>query len=413
MFAIKRELKLNNKEATFFAGCAGYSRFIYNYGLNLVMRSWDFENVKASDSKRIAAIKKVLTNITKKNPDFAWMSQYSSRIYQNAFISLNRAFANWRDPKLKAEMPTLKKKRHQCSFTVDSSSGKVLVSTGKRIKIPTLGTYRLKEAIPFDCVSQTFTVSREADKWFVSFMVQACPLPAMQHTEQRVGIDLGVKTFATLSDGTTIETPESIKKVKAKLGKLQWRNRNKVIGNRKLKIKSSRNALKYFQQLRKQHKHIANVREDFLQKQTTKLAQQFQEIKIEDLNVSGMIANHKLAEAISLLGFFRFRELLSYKQSFHGFLLTLVDRWFPSSKTCSVCGHKQPMPLKERVYHCGGCGHKMDRDFNAAINLERWPDVPTLPMAIGIRTPVDKKELSPLATPKGKEAGIEQLSLFV
>ena len=136
----------------------------------------------------------------------------------------------------------------------------------------------------------------------------------MQHTEQKTGIDLGVKTFATLANGETIETPASIKKAKLKLARLQWRNRNKVSGNRKLKQRSSNNAHRYYQQLRKAHKHIANIREDFLQKTTTTLAKTYQHIQIEDLNVSGMMANHKLSEAIGLLGFYRFRELLTYKQ---------------------------------------------------------------------------------------------------
>ena len=175
MFAIKRELKLNNKEAGLCAGSAGYSRFVYNFGRDMMMQSWGFEDIKASDAKRLGAIKKVFTNHTKKQPDYAWCNGYSSRIYQNAFRDLATAFSRWRNPELKAEMPTFKKKRHQCSFTVDSSGGKVLVPAGKTIKIPTLGTFRLKEAIPFTCVSQTFTVSRDAGKWYVSFMVSGLP----------------------------------------------------------------------------------------------------------------------------------------------------------------------------------------------------------------------------------------------
>lgn len=408
MFAIKRELKLNNKEASRLAGCAGYSRFVYNYGLAMMKDSWSFEGVKASDAKRLGAIKKVFNNETKKRSEFAWCNAYSSRIYQNAFRDLASAFSRWRNASLKAEMPTFKRKRHECSFTVDSSSGAVLVQAGKSIKVPTLGTFRLKEAVPFNCISQTFTVSRKAGKWYVSFMVKACPLPAMKHTEKETGIDLGVKTFATLASGESIDSPASLKQAKAKLRRTQWKNRNKVQGNRKLKQRASNNAHRYYQQLRKQHKHIANIREDFLQKLTTRLGQTYQRIAIEDLNVRGMMANHKLADAIGNLGFYRFREMLTYKQPFHGFELTVVDRWFPSSKMDSRCGHIQSMPLKERVYCCGGCGHTIDRDHNAAINILNWPNVPTLPMAIGIRTTVER--VAP--TPR-REAVIEQLNLFV
>ncbi|MGL5062251.1 MAG: RNA-guided endonuclease InsQ/TnpB family protein [Microcoleus sp.] len=403
MLAIKRELKLNNKEQSFFCQSAGYSRFVYNFGLSLLKDSWSFTEVKASDSKRLGAIKKVFTNHVKARPEFSWCNDLSSRIYQNAFRDLGDAFSRWR--KGLTKMPVFKSKRHQCSFTVDDANGLKLIKAGKTIKIPTLGTYRLKETIPYSCMSQTFTISREAGKWFVSFMVNAEPLPEMQHTASVVGIDLGIKCFATLSDGSVIESPKSIKQAKSKLRLFQFRNRNKQIGNRRKRIKTSKSGEQYFQRLRKKHFAIANIREDFLQKETTRLAKTYQEIKIEDLNIKGMMANHKLAEAIGTLGLYRFRELLGYKQIFHGFILTIIDRWFPSSRMCSDCGHKQDMPLKERIYQCGGCGVVKDRDLNASINIARWP---TLPMAIGIRTLVDCVGSSPQV-----EAGIKQLSLFV
>ncbi|NEO95959.1 MAG: IS200/IS605 family element transposase accessory protein TnpB [Moorea sp. SIO3G5] len=380
MYAIKRELKVNNTEANWLAQCAGFSRFVYNYGLGMMKASWEEDHLKANDSKRLNAIKKVFTNVTKKSTEFAWCNKYPSRIYQNAFRNLAQALSRWRDPLLKAKMPKFKKKRHQCSFTVDDCNGKRLLKAGKKINIPTLGWFSIIGGDPLQLYFPNLglwpryanTISREAGKWFVSFKIDACPVPGIKHTQQKVGIDLGVKCFATLSDRTQIETPSSIKKAKTKLSKLQWRNRKKVLGNGQTLTKPSQNALAYYERLRKQHKHLANIREDFLQKETTRLAQTYQEIKIEDLNVLGMLANHKLAEAISLLGLYRFRELLTYKQKFHGFKLTLVDRWFPSSKTCHKCGHKQNMPLKERVYICGGCGNVEDRDLNAAINIEGW-----------------------------------------
>ncbi|MDJ0661949.1 MAG: RNA-guided endonuclease TnpB family protein [Crocosphaera sp.] len=145
-----------------------------------------------------------------------------------------------------------------------------------------------------------------------------------------------------------------------------------MLTNRRSGISASKNAVKYYQKLRKKHKKITNIREDFLQKTTTLLAKTYQHILVEDLNIKGMMANHKIGSALSSLGLYRFRELLSYKQESCGFLLTIVDRWFPSSKTCSVCGNIQDMPLKERVYHCQNCGQVMDRDLNASKNLEGW-----------------------------------------
>ena len=132
MYAIKRELKLNNKQKSFFAGCAGNSWFVYNYGLSLLKATWDIPEISGSDSKRLDAIKKVFTNITKKQREYLWTNKYSSQIYQDAFINLKKAFSPWRSPKIKAELPRFKKKKHHCSFTVDSSNGKVLVTEGKK-----------------------------------------------------------------------------------------------------------------------------------------------------------------------------------------------------------------------------------------------------------------------------------------
>ena len=132
----------------------------------------------------------------------------------------------------------------------------------------------------------------------------------MKHKHQKVGIDLGIKTFATLSDGNTFETPSSMKRAKIKLGKIQWRNSNKVLGNRRAGIEASKNAVKYYQKLRKKHLYIANVREDFLQKTTTLLAKTYQHILLEDLNVKGTIANHKLSDALSKFRIISFSRIV-------------------------------------------------------------------------------------------------------
>jgi putative transposase len=385
MYSLKLELRLNNKEKSKLAGCAGFSRFVYNFGLSLLTNSWDFEGIKASDSKRLAAIEKVFTNYVKTNPDYAWMQQYPSAIYSNALRKLAKAFEKWR--KQESGFPQTKTKKKGDSFTVLKKAGvypakgepmlpftnRQVLHPGKRITIPGLGEFRLKQPIPFLCSSQSFTISRTADKWFVSFSLDVEKVPPVIHEVESVGIDLGIKTFATLSDGSTIEAPSSLKKAKTKLNKQQWRNRKKQLGNRRKGIKASKNAKQYFGQLAKSHAYIANIRKDFLQKTTTEISQKYYRIRIEDLNISGMIANNKLSEAISSLGFYDFRRMLTYKEAFYGTKLEIVDRWFPSSKTCSSCGSVQPMPLSERVYKCGTCGHVQCRDLNAAINLNKAP----------------------------------------
>jgi putative transposase len=385
MYSIKRELKLNNREVSLMRGQAGFRRFVYNYCLDLLIASWELEGIKASDSKRIDAIKKVFTQVTMQKTENSWMRKYPSTVYQSAFIDIKNAFAKWR--KGQADFPKKKSKKKGDSFTVYKTAGvypekgkpalpftnRVVINPGKPIKLPGLTTFRLKERINFICSSQTFTVSRAADKWFVSFVLDAEKIPPVIHPVEKAGIDLGVKCLATVSDGTKYEMPITTKKAKIKLGKLQWRNRNKVLGNKRLGIKASNKAKRYYVNLSRQHLHISHIRKDTTQKMTTSLSRRVYNIRIEDLNVSGMLANQKLASAVSDNCFYEIRRQLIYKQAHYGTKVEIVDRWYPSSKTCSECGHIQPMKLSERVFRCGECGMVKDRDFNASLNLENAP----------------------------------------
>ncbi|GET37670.1 RNA-guided endonuclease InsQ/TnpB family protein [Microseira wollei] len=406
MYSLKLELKINNFEKSFLAGSAGFSRLVYNFGLSLLTASWGFEGIKATDSKRLSEIEKVFTNHVKTKPEYAWMNQYPSSIYSSAFRNLASSVNRWR--KGDSGFPKFKSKKRGDSFTVLKKSGiypakgepmipftnRQLLYPGKKITIPGLGEFRLKQPIPFLCSSQTFTISRLANKWFVSFALDVDRIPPIIQKVQSVGIDLGVKCFATLSDGNTIVAPQSLKTALTKLSKDMWRNRNKLRGNRNQGIQASRNALKYYQRLAKRHARIANIRRDFLHKTTTDISLKYYNIRIEDLNVQGMIANHKLALAISSLGFYEFRRMLIYKSTFFGTKVELVDRWFPSSKTCCCCGNIQAMPLSERVYRCHQCGISIDRDLNAAINLENSPK-DRVRAASAEFTPADKKEPTP------------------
>ena len=373
MFSLKLEMKLNNKEKTKMAQHTGFSRFVYNYGLAL-MRMIDHQEIKGSSSKKIDMIKKIFTNYTKKQPEFVWCNNLSSRVYQNAFRDLKNAYS--RHFQKLGGLPVFKRKKDLQSFTVDSSNGKVLLDTGKTIKVPTLGTFRLKESIPFSCVSQTFTISKSANKWFVSFSIDAQRLPPRIHpVVEPIGIDLGCKIFATLSDGNVIESPRPYKKAKTKLGMTQYQNRNKQLGNRKQGIKASNNAKKYYDKIRKQHHQIACQRKDFLQQTTTKLCKTYAHIKIESLNVKGMMANHKLAASIADLGLYEFKRQLTYKSEWYANRIDVINQWYPSSKKCSNCGHKkEKLALSDRLYVCDECGFEIDRDLNASINLELAPE---------------------------------------
>ena len=360
MFAIKRALELNDREATLMARHAGFRRVVYNMGLSLRIQMYG--EAKCGDSKIIDTIKRVLTNHVKKRPDFKWMSELSSRVYQHALLDLKTAFSRYR--KGVAKHPRYASRRDGQSFTVDNGGGKSLISCGSTIKIPTLGTFRLHEPLTEGYAAQTFSLVCEGSRWYVSFCVDAERLPAQRHTESSVGIDIGIKTFAVLSNGETLDAPNPLKQAKTKLAILQRKASRQ--------IKGSANQRNTYDKIRRLYARIASVRKDFLHKLTTYLAKTFKVVKIEALNVKGMMANHKLAGAISDLGFYEFRRQLDYKTQMYGSSLVLVNQWFPSSKTCSSCGNIQPMPLSERVYSCSGCGMQMDRDLNASLNLLNW-----------------------------------------
>ena len=359
MFALKRALKLNDTEATLLAKHAGFRRVVYNFGLSL--RTQMYGEAKCSDSKVIDAIKKVLTNYVKKRPDFKWMNELSSRVYQHALNDLKTAFNRYR--KGVAKHPRYTSKRDGQSFTVDNGGGKSVIPSGNTIKIPTLGIFRLYEPLPCGYSTQTFNFSFDGDRWYVSFCVDADRLP-VNPSENAVGIDVGIKAFATLSTGETFDAPKPLKQATTKLAQLQRKASRQ--------IKGSANQRRTYDKIRRLHARIASVRKDFLHKLTTYLAKTFRVIKIEDLNVLGMMANHKLAGAIADLGFYEFKRQLTYKCQMYGASLVFVNQWFPSSKTCSSCGNLQSMPLSERVYFCSGCGMQMDRDLNASLNILNW-----------------------------------------
>jgi putative transposase len=403
MFSLKRELKLNNKETSLMRGLAGFKRFVYNYGLELLKESWKFTDITACDAKRIDTIKKVFTQVTMKKQEFSWMLKYPSTVYQSAFLDLKKAFSRWRQGL--SEFPVKKTKKKGDSFIVYKTSGiypekgkpalpftnRVVINAGKKIKLPGLTqAFRLKEKIPFLCSSQTFTVSRTAEKWFVSFSLDAEKVPPIIHEIETIGIDLGVKRLATCSDSSTYDMPITTKKAKTKLGKLQWHNRRKNLGNKKLKIKASKNAIKFFKEQSEIHRRIANIRQDTTQKMTTEISRKAYVLRIEDLNVKGMLANHKLSNAISNNCFYEIRRQLVYKQDHYETKVELVDRFYPSSKKCSKCGHLQPIKLSDRIFHCERCGHSQDRDENAADNLKHAPN-----------------QVVRLARPENKACGLE------
>jgi putative transposase len=245
-------------------------------------------------------------------------------------------------------------------------TGRIVV-TEKTIVLPRLGRLRLKEREYLPTSEKvailSATVSEQAGHWYVSVQVeqeQAVP----ENRGPVVGIDLGVKSLATLSDGEVIPNPRHLKRRLKKLKRLQ-----RVVSRRQ---KGGRNRRKAVRRLAKLHRQIKNQRRNTLHQVTTKLAKTKSVLVIEDLNVSGMLKNHHLAQAIGDVGFAEFKRQLLYKASWYGSRVILADRWEPSSKTCSCCGWiDADLTLSDRSFYCGQCGLVLDRDLNAAMNLEK------------------------------------------
>ena len=203
---------------------------------------------------------------------------------------------------------------------------------------------------------------RRANRWFVSVTVEEDILDPQFVVGAPVGVDLGVKTLATLSDGTTFANLRALDRRLKKLRKL-----HRLLSRTK---KGSKNRKKANLRLAKLYLKIFNIRQDTQHKLTTYLAKSHSKVVIEDLFVSGMLKNRRLARAIADMGFYELRRQLEYKCKWYGSELVVVSRTFPSSKLCSQCGHrKKELSLSEREYHCEQCGLQIDRDLNAALNL--------------------------------------------
>jgi putative transposase len=236
---------------------------------------------------------------------------------------------------------------------------------GSRIRIPNLDWVRMRETLRFTCKIMSATVSRVADRWFVSITVDTPDSPPLPKAENQgaVGVDLGVSALATLSTGERIAGPKAHQ---ALLSRLQRLSRSLS-----RKVKGSENRKKAKLKLAKLHARIGGIRKDALHQLTTDLTRRFHTISIEDLNVRGMLKNRHLSRAVADMGLFEFRRQLQYKAARRGGMVVVAERWYPSSKTCSGCGHKlETLPLSVREWSCPACGLIHDRDVNAAINLK-------------------------------------------
>lgn len=360
--AYKVQLDVNNKQQTLLLQHIGCARWAYNWALTKKKESFD----KKEKIPNAIELHRELNKL--KQSEVPWMYNSSKTSPQNALRDCDKAFQNFftrckKKVKGKKGFPKFKsKKNEKQSFRLD---GAISVESDC-VKLPRIGKLKLaeKDYIPTDCKILSATVSKRAGKWFVSVQVET---PDREHSDAKnevVGIDLGIKTLATCSDGTTYENPKALKKNLKRLKRKQ-----KQLSRKK---KGSKNYGKTKQRLAKLHYHISNIRKDCLYKITSKIIDENQVIVLEDLKVSNMMKNHCLAQAISDVGLHEFRCQIEYKAKWSGRKVIFADTFFPSSKTCSCCGWKNSdLKLTDRVFECKMCDMKLDRDSNASLNLKQ------------------------------------------
>ena len=365
--AYKVEFKPNNKQRALLEKSVGVARFAYNWGLNERIELYNAEK------KSLTAIDQHKILCSKKKTEFPWMYEVSKMAPQEALRDLDVAFKNFfRGIKKgqKVGFPKFKSKhKSKSSFKINFN----FYVTNSEVNIPKIGRVKLKEKgyiTTKDVKINSMTVSKDVDRWFISVQVEQ-DIPEPKRIESVLGVDVGIKTLATCSNGEVFENNKFLKKSKKRLAHAQRNLARKKFDKETKKSSNNRNKAKL--KVQKIHRKIRNQRLDAIHKMTSSLAKtKPRYIVLEDLNVKGMMKNHKLAGAISDASFYEIKRQLTYKTAWFGGAIIEVDRFFPSSKMCSVCGClKENLTLQDRTYNCE-CGLIIDRDLNAAFNLEKY-----------------------------------------
>ena len=355
----------------------GVSRFIYNFYIAYNKEIYEREGKFVSGMD----FSKWLNNeYIPNNQEMKWIKEVSSKATKQAIMNGDKAF---RDFFKKAKgFPKFKKKKNQDVKAYFPKNNKTDWTIERhRVKIPTLGWVRLKEFgyIPTNSIVKSGTVSQKADRYYVSILVEETDIKISNSNNEGIGIDLGIKDFAICSNGNkfkNINKTSTIKKVEKKL-KREQRKLSRKYESLKIRNKKEKggnvtrqNIQKQIVKVQKLHQRLTNIRTDYINKIVSSIIKQKPSyITIEDLNVKGMMKNKHLSKAIASQKFFEFKTKLMSKCKQNDVELRIVDRFYPSSKTCSQCGEiKKDLKLSDRVYKCS-CGLVIDRDLNASINL--------------------------------------------
>jgi putative transposase len=354
--AFKYRFYPTDEQAAELARTFGCVRLVYNKALAERTRAWYTEQHRVSYVQSSAAL-----TAWKKTPELAFLNEVSSVPLQQALRHLQAAFTNFfaeraQYPRFKAK----KKSRDSAQYTSSAFRWDDGALTLAKMAEPLAIVW--SRPLPEGAEPSTVTVSRDASgRWFVSLLCRD-RIARLDPAERTVGVDAGITSLVTLSSGEKVTNPRHERRERERLAKAQRELARKDPG--------SANRDKAKRKVARIHARIADRRRDFLHKLSTRLVHENQVVVIEDLNVRNMTKNHSLAGAISDVAWRQLRTMLEYKADWYGRELVVIDRWFPSSKTCSECGTiTQSLPLKLREWECGACGTRHDRDVNAARNV--------------------------------------------
>lgn len=364
--AYKFRIYPTEEQEIFFAKTFGCVRKVYNLMLN--DRKKAYEEVKNDPSKKMT-----FPTPAKYKKEFPFLKEVDSLALANAQLHLDKAYKNFfRDKSV--GFPRFKSKKNPVqSYTTNNQNGTVALIDSKFIKVPKLKSLvRIKLHRQPKGMIKSATISRHASgKYYISLLCKE-EINELPKTNSAIGIDLGITDFAILSDGQKIDNNRFTSKMEKKLKREQRKlsKRALLAKNKGIPLSEAKNYQKQKRKVARLHEKVMNQRTDFLNKLSTEIIKNHDIICIEDLNVKGMLRNHKLARSISDVSWSSFVAKLQYKADWYGREIIKVDTWFPSSQICSECGHKDgKKPLDIREWTCPICHTHHDRDINASINI--------------------------------------------
>lgn len=377
----KTEIRLNEEQKKIFNRTIGVCRFVYNFYIA------HNKEIYEKEKKFVSGIdfSKWLNNeFIPIHPEYIWIKDVYAKAAKQSIMNADKAFRRFF--KGQSKFPRFKKKKNQDikMYFVKNDAKMIIPCERHRIKIPTLGWIKLKEKgyLPTKSMIKSGTVSQKAGRYYVSVLVEEDVSVVKNEVFcDGIGIDLGIKDFATISNQDkpikNINKTSAIRKLEKSLKRQQRKLSRKYESmknskNKKEETATRQNIQKQVLKVQRLHQRLFNIRENHINQTVNKVIKQKPNfVTIEDLNVNGMMKNRHLSKAVAQQCFHQFKSKLDAKCKVNGIELRIVDRFYPSSKLCSCCGHKKKdLKLSDRIYVCDNCDNEMDRDMNAAVNLE-------------------------------------------